>query len=515
MKLEIKGAPNKGGALARYLSNNSAEIGWIPDASSTVSKQITAALDGESNDPAAWISYGATALQRVWDAFPADARNAMRDQFSKLVARGLQGVGAISDSIQGALSSSTNAVPIIGAIIEGVIQLVFGFISIAKASEDTKKQTAAARFMDATRYTVERYEHPNSWVLKKSKVTNYLNRKDRDWWIKPSFSRSGGASDLMFTTRAGVGDKGKCGGNGVEVRCGTKTRPYSSDCSKRDKDETYCTRYVMISALFFPFWSTAYPDKDAITEKKIETNQNMTGRGTFEAKKVTANSLLIARQMALLSSPSVNLRVEARRLIRFRDRFEKWFLGQSLQFGQGKVMKVLPVGKNRKVVRGKGTLTIDAAKRSDLPGKNDANQFYLDDDGLIQTYRPDVDRTAWGLVAKRGPQTPDDVAITVAQFNTVLGATLAFMSARANFLRNGPIMKVLLKDFKLKDFDPRVRDAMKYAAETNKMLSAPTATRTLPKRSAKRRADASESGASLGVVAAVAAAGYALLRVLR
>lgn len=260
----------------------------------------------------------------------------------------------------------------------------------------------------------------------------------------------------------------------------------------------------MISALFYPFWSPAYPDATEVPERARLTG----GFGETGGKKtytpVTANSLLITRQMALLTSPSVNLRAEAGRLLKFRDRFVAWFLRSTGR------ERVRPIGRNHIFERGGRILSIDASEKSDfVPSLDAPNQFYIDGDGLIQAYRP-VDLTKWGVLATRGPHTPKDAAVSIAQYNTVVSATLAFMSARANFLRNGPMMKVLLVDFDIKTFDRKVRAAMEYSASVGKMLPPPVVFKG--KRVSPKRAVRARNGGGGVVLAGAAVAAFVALK---
>jgi hypothetical protein len=149
---------------------------------------------------------------------------------------------------------------------------------------------------------------------------------------------------------------------------------------------------------------------------------------------------------------------------------------------------VLEIGKNHIVIREGGTaMQVDKRKRSDFfPSKSDRNRFYFGNDGLIYAYGDD-DTNLYGIPAKTGPQSPKDVAVSIAQYNTVMSATLAFMSARGNFLRNGPVMKALLKDFNVNQFDPGVRDAMKYSRDVGKMLPPLMATEGVPGRMVKMK----------------------------
>lgn len=510
----IPGAPDGGGALASYLDKYEGEVGWMPQFSDPISKDLIENLKGDLNNPETWVGFAGHAVKTVWESLPPQVRAMAQDQLSKLVANALSGLSTAMEAAGASISSVGSAVPLIGAIFDAVLIIVRQFIDLGKEISDEKKMTAAFHFMNATLYTIEKNEHPDDWVIVRTKVTNYLNRRSRDWWYKPSFSRSGGASDRMFYNGTGPTDKGNGCKDGVEVYCGAKEFVNMADCHKRDSDKEYCTRYVMISALFYPFWSPAYPDKTEVTEKDYEMQHGWgESGGSTPSIPETSNTLLISRQMALLTSPSVNLQVDADRLLRIRDHFQSWFLGQARAFAApdrgSKKHAVLPISHNHKIPGAppEDRLRIDWEKKEQLPGASDPHQLYFDDEGLIQSYG-EAKISEWGVWAIKGPQTPDKVAVSCAQYNTVLSATLAFMSARANFLRNGPVMRKLLLDFDLDTFDSKVRSAMEYSADLGVMLPAPSraAPGPIPNRIKKQVSGGGGGGAVLALGAAAALA---------
>lgn len=476
MAVVIPGVPDNGGALAKYLTKIEGDIGWMPPAPPTITKELQVALNGDLNDPATWLAFGAQSLQTLWASLPDAARAEVNAKLAQLVSLGLQGINQASQAIGPAMSAVSDAIPLIGAIIDAVLIAVTGFIKLAKEQENDREDTAAGHYNDATRWTVEQYENPNSWVLQNSHVVNFLDRYDGDWRLRPSFSRSGGASNLMFSAIPGPPDIGGCG-KGIWMKCGLKTFVTLADCHQNKDSDVPCDRRVMISALFYPFWSLSYPDQTSITEKARKGGGWGETGGLVNYVPVTANSILMARQVALLTSPSVNLRVNADRVVGIKDRFAYYFTNALKAFAEYKKNSFagLPINKyDHTVERGQGTIFVDVDKAKELPGADEPNQFYFDGDGLIRAYS-DGNLEAWGIPAKRGPQSPKDVAISFAQYNTVISGVLAFMSARANFLRSGPWMRQLSKgqDFNIKDYDKDVRAAMQYAIDYGKQIPAP------------------------------------------
>lgn len=495
MSMTIPGAPDGGGALAKYFDSYAYDIGWIPKPEGAVSLDIKSALSGEYNDPSTWVAFAAHTMQKVWSSLPKNVQMEAQIALGNLIQLGLQNVGALaSTAAASAASAVSDVVPLIGAIIEELIVAIQGFIKLAKEIETDREDVAAGHFMDSSRWTVEQYEHPDSWVLKRAKVINFLDRYKNKWRVRPSYGRSGGDSDRMFWKTSGPSDSGFCG-SGVRMKCGLAAYQSMATCEKHDSSNPFCNRHVSLSCLFYPFYSSAYPDYTAVTEMVRLTGGFGETGGNVTYTPATANSILMARQMALLTSPSVNLRVDADRLLKIRDRFVSYFFTFANAWAPGNAGKnsasegyaqrfgVSPIGKHHIVDRVPGSerLTIDPEKKQ-LPSTKAQNQFYFDSDGLIHPYHADVDLNAWGLPALRGPQGPGDVAVSCAQYNTVVSATLAFMSARANFLRNGPMMRVLLQDFKSSDFDKGVRSAMKYSADVGQMLKAPSRAKPSPKR---------------------------------
>ena len=495
MPMTIPGAPDGGGALASYYESYAYEVGWIPNPFRPTSLDIQASLSGLDNKPATWVAFAAHSMQEVWSALPDNVRQEAQIALGNLIQLGLNNVkGLANNASAAAVSVVSDVVPLIGAIIEELIVAIQGFIKLAKEIETKREDTAAGHFMDSSRWTVEQYEHPDQWVMKRAKIANFLDRYNNKWRVRPSFGRSGGNSDFMFYGSSGPPRSGFCG-SGVWMKCGAASYVNMSDCHKQDSDDPFCESRVPLSCLFYPFYSSAYPDYIAVAEMvRLTGGWGETG-GNVTYTPATANSILMARQMALLTSPSVNLRVDADRLLEIRDRFVSYFFTFANMWAPGNAGKsvsakgykqrfgVSPIDAHHIVQRVPASerLIIDAEQK-ELPAGSAQNQFYFDSDGLIHAYHA-VDLNAWGLPALRGPETPSDVAVSCAQYNTILSATLAFMSARVNFLRNGPMMWVLLQDpFDLKDFDSGVRSAMSYSAEVGKMLQAPSRAKPTPKR---------------------------------
>lgn len=477
--------PDGGGPLAAYLSSVEREIGWIPEANSPIGRDLAEVLEFD-NDPAAWVGFAARTLYDVWESLPAEIRQEAQTALLQLAQEGINALGDVAQlAVSSALSNIADVLPFIGAIIDALLVVINKIIEFHKEMESEKEDMAALEHYGAVLNTIRQNEAADSskdiaqraaadaLVFARDRVENYLDYSDSEWRKRPCFTRSSGAADLMFVSSSGPSDSGYCT-KGLRYNCPLIAPFMESDCSidpKSGSSSDLCERYLGISALFFPFWSPAYPDIPYITIRPVKG---------VDFSDVNGNTVLAEQQFALLSSPSVNLRVDAQRLLDIRDRFREFFFNQAKMYApSGHDFGLLQIDEDG-IAPGtavKDRITIDAAPEKEyLPTVDRKDLLYIDRDGLIRIYegaQVPVDLNKWGIRAKRGPQSPTNVAISVAQYNTVVGATLAFMSARANFLRNGLMMKALLQDNGPGAFDPAVRDAMEYAASIGATIPLP------------------------------------------
>lgn len=465
MALEIPGAPYGGGELAAYLSDYEGEIGWMPPTPDP-ERLLESISELDRNDPASWVAFAGASLQTIWDALPAEVRSEVWDALQDLVDRAIAEVpDIVANAVASAASDAAEAIPFIGAIIKALVIVIKSIVDVHENFESQRDQTSS-QWKWAARYDTVRQDHPDEMVFKTTYVRNYLDYRSPRWYLRPCFGRSSGNANLMLVPSPGPKDTGSGCKDGVRMDCpGGAAGGFfdEEDCDFHDKDAKPCDRSLGLSSLFYPFWSPAYPDVRSI--------------GGSEG--LSPDQLMIEQQFALLSSPSVNLRVNADRLLEIRDRFVDHFFGQSkmaappgAEFGLVKV-NAKGIAPGTAV---KDRLTIAPEREEDYaPYADRPDKFYLDEFGLIHAYPgADASLDSWGVRATRGPQTPKMAAVTAAQYNAVVSSTLAFMSARSNFLRQGPIMKALLHDFDPYDFDPNVIAAMQYAADVGGSMPMPT-----------------------------------------
>lgn len=501
----IPGAPDGGGALADYLWTVSDEIGWIPEELSAVGKDLQEAIENR-NDPATWVAFAARTLQTVWELLPEEIRDQAREALANLIELGLDRVANIAATAASAAASGVaTAIPIIGQIIESVVILIELFAKAHKTFESEKEHFSSLEKLAGIYRTIQTND-PDKMVYSIDRIENYIDYYKGVWRLRPSLARASGPADTMFLGISAPSDKGYWN-KGVELKCPPGAFFDFDDCTlKRSSDQkNIAQRYTGVSSLFYPFWSSAYPDMPTI---KLEVP------GT---EKIDPNRLLASQQFALLTSPSVNLRVNAKRLLDIRDTFKSFFFLQAEKYA--------PPGAQFGLLRVNGEhlapgtavadrLTIAPTQEENyVPTQGRKDKFYIDKDGLIQPYPGSgADPRKWGIRAVRGPQTPQGTAITVSQYNAVIGATLAFMSARANFLRDGPTMKALVIDYGTTSFDPGVRAALQYSADVGEPMSAPS----LPPKKAFDPIVATpigEGGGGLFLLGGAAAAGlFAYLR---
>jgi hypothetical protein len=302
---------------------------------------------------------------------------------------------------------------------------------------------------------------PNDWVFGIAQTLNYTARAGNEWRRRPCF-RSGYIADRMFTGELGLPDSGSCN-KGVLYDCPPIYRSNNyEDCWPKDSDDAgkECIRRTGFSALYWPFWCPAYPAAPM----------------TIYMSGNDPNELLMARQMALLSNPDANLQVNENHVLDVADTFVEWYLDQLEVYAPpGARYGLLAIDSSGSApgTAVKDRLTIDEEQRVDwAPAPSDRNKFYFDRYGMIRAYDfAGVDPASWGVRAAGGV---DQLAVSVASYNAVVGNTYAFFTARTSFLRNGPIMNALVREYGANRYSSSVRPAVQYAADVGKMLPHPS-----------------------------------------
>ena len=475
VSVKIPNVPNNGGDLAKYLTTIEGEISWVPQGTTALGKDLVHALS-TSNDPSTWVAFAASALQTVWQAMPAEVRNELQLVLRDLVDLGLARVqDVVSLSAQAAIGTAAEVVPLVGTIIKAVMVVINASVDYAHQVDGQNELLSGQNYWAQRYLTIAGYNTPQSMVYQQMHALNYFDysKSGNKWHLRPCFDRSSGNADRMFLGVAGLPDSGSCGG-GVLMDCPKGSFFNWDECHFHDQKDTRCTRRFGVSSLFYPFWSPAYCDTSMAS-----FNYGYVKVGTkkypVSDERLNPNTLMAANQYALLTSPSMNLRVDGKRLLKIRDRFRKFFLDQVKTYGGVlQITNGLAPGTTKSE-----RLTIAPAREANYtPTQARRDKFYFDDDGLVVPYpNTGVDLNAWGVRAIRGPQTPQYAAVSLAQYNAVIGSTLAFFSARANFLRAGPLMSALLNDFGAGAFDSSVRSAMMYAAAYGKQVPRPAPAR--------------------------------------
>lgn len=462
----IDGAPGGGGELADYLSELGPSVTWVPDLGFDQTEKLQRAIN-EGNDPGAWFAFAASTAQKAWTALPASVRAQAIDQLNNLAARGLANLGQYGGAAASAVAGSVGeVVPLIGPLIQALVDFAIGIAKAHKAVEAHKAGIADINKGSGQIYTIFDYDEPDDWIYTPMKCRNYLDWVDgTEWRSRPAFARGSGAADFPFLGVPSMPDIGYCD-KGTEYKCTGTWAPF--DCHIKDSSDTkhLCVRHLGISALFYPYWSGAYP---AYPLDKF---------GGLDP-----NPLLIQRQFALTSIPDANLRVDLERAIFIARNFHAWFMQQVQTVGLSGVNKE---GTGIPTSPGGRLGVADEKIPNYVPVPSDKKRFYLTEPGLIETHvGADADPSEWGVPAMAyigAPNSAIKLMVTVAQHNAVLGGVLGLVAARAFMLRQGPIMKALVATHGLKRYDRAVRPAMEYAARYGKAMSPPRLVAPLPSR---------------------------------
>jgi hypothetical protein len=455
----IEQIPKAGGAWADYVRELGSLADWDPAPYTAVGEDLRVAID-DRNDPGAWLAFAGTAARAAWQSLPEDLREQLRDLVENLVLDGLSNIGAaVGQAGAAAVGSVGEILPVIGAVIQPLIDFVVSVVKTAKAMEDIREYEAATHRQWRRYQTLQQLGDPAQWVFSVTQVRNYTARAGKEWRRRPCL-RSGYGADRIFTGKLGAPDVGSCD-KGVLYSCPAIYRSNDyEDCTPKYPEDAgkECVRVAGFSALFWPFWSPSYAP---------EPMQLVT-------KHADPNALLLTRQIALLSNPSINLRVPGQHVLDVATTFVNWYFRQlEIYAPPGQRFGLLKIN-NEGFAPGTQVadrLTIDARKIPDfVPTGPERNKFYFDDAGLIRAYDyAGVDPADWGVRAAGGG-APQNLAISVAQYNAVVGNTLAFFTARANFLRSGSVMSALVREFGTPSFAPDVRAAMDYSAAYGSML---------------------------------------------
>jgi hypothetical protein len=427
---ELRGDPWKD-----YLRKAWPEIGFEPwDAASSIGRDLQERFQ-ERSDPGDWLAFASKALGEVWRAMPEEIRDKAWGLLDDLAKRALENAADLGINLGKLSEGMSEAIPIIGAAIDGIVQaVVAGFQArreLAAINRDISNAHRQMRQMD----TLAKLSTPQRWVYSRVDVENYTAfRGGTTWRRQPSFGRSLGETALMFEAVAGAKDKGNCA-PGTEYKCPVFRSNGYEDCEpKRKGDEkNNCRRQLAVSALFYPYWSPAYP----------------AGAIPIDWQKQDPNALLISRQTALLTNPDANLRVRASSMRSLVSRFRRFYL-DALKQGARRVNDLGAVEPGSERQR------VDTAEVREL-----GREGFFFRGGLIHPYGNEQ-TDQWGVPAIGGAAR-GNMAVTIAQYNAVVAAELSFFTARAQMLRNTKSIGLLVERHGASSYDAEAQAAMKYA----------------------------------------------------
>ncbi len=460
--------------LEQYYAKIDDLTGFNPAIVKATSAAAMAAVESR-NDPTAWLAYAGEAIKQAWSGLPSDLRRDMHEALNDIIDAALEQADWVVDAL-GEAAEATSVAPIIGQFIEAAIVIIKMVVETKRGLQASHRSLSRDHKALRMNLTFDDYSDPRDWVFKSMKLKNYTqyvgSRKQGNWSRQPCFRRAGLGTDRMFTNNAGAPDVGKCGHKGgVKMYCDSRREIGYEDCRRYYKDEKknppdYCTRYLGISALFYPYWSPAYA--------VVPIESAFLGEGS------DPNAILMARQMMLLTDTYANLRVEGKDLLKMVDRFVTFWRNQLDIFavdGKKALLRIDDEGNAPGTLR-EDRYTIDDKEDPNYTGSLSLkNRFYFDSDGRILPYPGmKADVSEWGIRTKGGNGAGTDggiLAVSVGAYNTVITSTMAFFTARSNMLRNGARMKGLLMDHKKSDLDPKVQAAVQYSADEGRMLPAP------------------------------------------
>lgn len=451
----------------KYAESIDGFVNWVPFPNSGRSQEIQDLLRSRPgrdnrNDPAAWFAFAVDAVKVSWQALPDDLR---REVFAMLNDLIVDAVADLVVDVGDQIGNAVDAIPIIGDIIKIAVQLVYVFVDWARIKRNENEHRTVTNLQNAQFNTIKFMDDPRDWVMQRTRVQNYVKWMGRrtgkgDWTLRPSMRNSLGI-DRMFWVDEGKRDSGWCG-EGVGMKCPEfwdGAKQYGGCTPHKSGNEAYyCKRDIAISALFYPYWSPAYPPEPIVT---------------YVDDGPDPNALLMARQLALLSNPDANLRVKGRRLRDKSNHFIDYFIHMMKAFGVNDKPGFLEINNDHQApgTDREDRLLIDEQENPNYsPSKSNMTRFYFRPDGIIEPYSraSGNDPARWGVRTKSGDS--GNMALSIDQYNSVVGMTNAFFAARANMLRDGALMKGLKADHGLNKYDEEVRAAISYAAGQGKTL---------------------------------------------
>jgi hypothetical protein len=444
---------------------------WEPDpqAQTGLYRDLREALDLSYDDPRdavqTWYALASGAARMVWQTLPVDMRDAALEGLGAIATEALNLSLGAADDLAGELGDAVGSVPIIGSIVEVVLEIINAALKLEEMAAKSDEETSADSYDSNRRYTIAAYDDPGQWIAQPIQVYNYLDMRYPHvaliFSLKPCMRQTEKSQRIWLGTD-GAKDIGWCG-DGRKIWCkqfvNQAAFPPGSErsdiCDFQDKGDT-CKRYSAISSLFFPWWNPAYPAEPL--------------RRRTKSSVMDPNSLLISQQAALLSNPAANLRArgETVRKASIRIFTAFWAAARTKSGSAFRVGNLMPINSVTRQTGGGGDylgnfeLPVDGSVKEEKLGA--AEGFFLrEPDGVIEPYTSG-DVAEWG-VRSPGPPAQPNLGVSIGAYNAAMSATAAFFRARAEMLRNGKVLRTMLQKVKLEDLDPEVRDAVKWSAD--------------------------------------------------
>jgi hypothetical protein len=213
-----------------------------------------------------------------------------------------------------------------------------------------------------------------------------------------------------------------------------------------------CRSFIAVSCLYFPYWSPNHPARPLNVYADPYPDF-----AHFRETPPNPNNFLVAAQQALLCDQRVNFQARGSDVLDVYDRFRTWYLDLRLEAGE-----TLRSVNEDGLLSGDDTFAYDDSydKRHEYTRER---RFYKRSDGLIEAYGQRADPAAAGF---RAPENlySSKLAVTLAQYNTIVSQTKAFFTARRRFLENVDAMKALVDEGNLRRYDPAIRKIIEEQA---------------------------------------------------
>ncbi len=447
-------------------------------------------------------------LKATWRTMPAGVRSMVLSQLNMA----LDAVGETWDAVGGALGDIPIANLVVGAI-DGVATIAGAF----KGVGDVKRHASAYEKGRAQRFTLtsklQGVGAPSGGfftVLPMYEYAKYIKvRAGGDFDRLPAWARKAQARDAIFS--GAVSAPGSGCAKEMRRSFGDSYGPFSPKCG----------RQIGVSALFFPWWSTAY------SPGMILRYEGSPPGSVFDlGLSPDNNSYLIGIQTGLITDPTKNAQANLGLLKLKVQRFKSWW-GEADALRPLRERKTSWGGADLVVSPSSDSRRIDASKNpAHVPSKDAGAFWYYDEFGAITAYpgQTGAGLDDWGVMLPQGD--PADLAVSAAMHNGVLAMLAAFSERRLATIRSPRMAEAIIADEGLGSIDSGARAAFQHSASVAaSVLPYPGA--STPKRKVfqpggelpPRRGVLSKPGAigggGMGAIAPLALAslaGYALLR---